>query len=174
MTEERMRAGVCTRYRLPGGLQPAGIWRKALKPAIAGGAAFWLANFAISLTPIAAVYRDALSISYFPMLLEALAGGLIIAFCVSYFLLCFFDRIPAKSPIMKALILTFAALGIMEAFSVFAVLSHASIYLLIGAIINTPRFLALGLVIGYLYPGAKGVGGELCGRAASRRDQEAG
>jgi hypothetical protein len=132
-------------------LQPAAIRRKALKPAIAGGAAFWLANFAVSLTPIAAVYRSALSISYFPMLLEALAGGLMIAFCVSYFLLRFFDRVPTKSPILKALILTFAVLGIIEAFSIFAVVSHASVYLLIGAIMNVPRFFALGIVIGCLY-----------------------
>jgi len=43
-----------------------------------GGAAFWAANFAISRTPIAAEYRAALSISYYPLLLEALLGGLII------------------------------------------------------------------------------------------------
>lgn len=49
--------------------------------AIAGGLAFWLANFAISRSPIAAEYRAALSISYFPMLLESLIGGLIIGFC---------------------------------------------------------------------------------------------
>ena len=42
---------------------------------VAGGLAFWLANLAISWTPIAADYRAALSISYFPMLLEALLGG---------------------------------------------------------------------------------------------------
>src|SRR5512141_1075895 len=61
---------------------------------VAGGLGFWVANFAISLTPIAAEYRAALSISYFPMLLEALIGGLVIGFCVSYFLLRFFDKLP--------------------------------------------------------------------------------
>ena len=58
---------------------------------VAGGLGFWVANFAISLTPIAAEYRAALSISYFPMLLEALIGGLVIGFCVSYSLLRLFD-----------------------------------------------------------------------------------
>jgi len=53
-----------------------GIWRKAFILAVAGGLAFWLANFAISRTPIAAEYRTALSISYFQMLLESLLGGL--------------------------------------------------------------------------------------------------
>ena len=127
------------------------IWRKALTLALAGGTAFWVANFAISLTPIAAEYRAALSISYFPMLLEALAGGLIIAFCVSYFLLGYFDRIPTKSSILKALILTFAALCLIEAFTFIVNLDNISVYLFIGAGMNVPRFLALGIAIGHLY-----------------------
>ncbi len=65
------------------------FWRKVLALAVVGGLGFWVANFGISLTPIAAEYRNALSISYFPMLLEALLGGLMIGFCVSYFLLRF-------------------------------------------------------------------------------------
>ena len=83
------------------------IWRKALVPAIAGGLGFWIANFAISRTPIAAEYRAALSISYIPMLLESLLGGLIIGLCVSYLLLRFFDKIPTKNPILKSVILSF-------------------------------------------------------------------
>ncbi len=81
------------------------IWRKASILAIAGGLAFWLANFAISRTPIAAEYRAALSISYYPMLLEALLGGLIIGLCVSYLLLRFFEKIPARDPILKSVTL---------------------------------------------------------------------
>ena len=127
------------------------LWRKALMLAMAGGAAFWIANLAISLTPIAAEYRAGMSISYFPMLFEALAGGLIIGSAVSYILVRYFDRIPTSSPTLKSLILTFAALCIIEAFSIVVNLSSASAYLLIGAMINVPRFLALGLVIGYLY-----------------------
>jgi hypothetical protein len=81
------------------------IWRKALVLAIAGGLGFWVANFAISRTPIAAEYRAALTISYLPMLLESLLGGLIIGFCISYFMLRFFDRIPTRNPVLKSLIL---------------------------------------------------------------------
>ena len=62
-----------------------------------GGVAFWAANFALSLTPIAAEYRAGVSISYFPMLLEALVGGLIIGLGVSFFLLRFFDKIQQKT-----------------------------------------------------------------------------
>ena len=47
------------------------------------------------------------------MLLEALLGGLIIGFCVSYFLLRFFDKIPAKNPILKSVILSFIVLIIV-------------------------------------------------------------
>ena len=82
------------------------FYKKLYKLTGAGGAAFWLANFAISRTPIAAEYRAALSISYFPMLLESLLGGLIIGFCVSYFLLRFFDKIPTKNPILKSVVTT--------------------------------------------------------------------
>jgi hypothetical protein len=128
------------------------IWRKTLILAIAGGAAFWVANLAISLTLIAAEYRAALSISYLPMLLEALVGGLIIGSCVSYFLLRYYDEIPTTSPIFKSVILSFAALCIIEAFLILVNLNNASVYrfLLFGAGMNVPRFLALGIVIGYL------------------------
>jgi hypothetical protein len=79
-----------------------GIWKKAFILTLVGGLAFWLANFAISRTAIAAEYRAAMSISYYPMLLESLVGGLIIGLWVSYTLLRFFDRIPTKHPVLKS------------------------------------------------------------------------
>jgi len=94
----------------------------------------------------------AFSISYLPLaLVEALVGGLIIACFVSYFLLRFFDKIPTKNPILKALILSFVALVIIEVLSTFGNLSNAYVYLLIDTGMNIPRILALGIVIGYLY-----------------------
>jgi hypothetical protein len=136
--------------------QSKGIWRKVVILAIVGGLAFWLTNFAISRTPIAAEYRAGLSISYFPMLLEALVGGLIIGFGVSYFLLRFFDKIPTKNPILKSVILSLIALII--ATILLEVPSHFLIpnsdpmhYFLIGLLFNVLRILALGIVIGYLY-----------------------
>jgi hypothetical protein len=122
---------------------------------VAGGIAFWVANFAISLTSIAAEYRSALSISYLPMLLESLLGGLIIGFCVSYFLLRFFDKIPTKNPILKSVILSFIVLIIVTILiggpSSFLATSDVLRYFLIGTIFNVLRFLALGIGIGYLY-----------------------
>ena len=123
--------------------------------AVAGCLAFWVANFAISLTPIAAEYRAALSISYLPMLLEALIGGLMIGFCVSYLLLRFFDKIPTQDPISKSVILTFIVLIIVTTLigspSSFLATGDVLRYFLIGTIFNLLRFLALGIGIGYLY-----------------------
>jgi hypothetical protein len=131
------------------------IWRNVFILAVAGGVAFWLANFAISRTPIAAEYRAALSISYYPMLLEALIGGLIIGFCVSYFLLRFFDKIPTQDPIFKSVILSSIILIIVTITiggpSSFLATGDVLRYFLIGTIFNVLRILALGIGIGYLY-----------------------
>jgi hypothetical protein len=120
--------------------------------AATGGAAFWITDFVIAVSPIGAQYQAAFSISSLPVaLVEALAGGLVIAFCISYFLLRFFDRLPGKNPILKALILSFSAMAIIEVLSALANPAHASIYLLLDTGMNVPRFLVLGLVIGYVF-----------------------
>ena len=122
---------------------------------LGGGVAFWAINFAISLTPIAAEYRAALSIAYLPMLLESLLGGLIIGFCVSYFLLRFFDRIPTKNPISKSVILSFSVLIIVTILigspASFLATSDVLRYFLIGTLFNILRILALGIAVGYLF-----------------------
>jgi hypothetical protein len=134
--------------------------KELYKLTIGGGVAFWAANFAISLTPIAAEYRAALSISYSPMLLESLLGGLIIGFCVSYFLLRFFDKTPTKNPIWKPVTLSFIVLIIVTILiggpSSFLATSDVLRYFLIGTIFNVLRILALGIGIGYLYKGLHG------------------
>jgi hypothetical protein len=124
--------------------------------AVGGALGFWLANFAISLTPLAADYRAALSIAYLPMLLEALLGGLIIGTCVSYCLLRFFDRIPANSPMAKSLVLSSVAFAFVTLFlelpaKLLTPMSGAVHYFLIASVINGLRILALGAVIGHLY-----------------------
>jgi hypothetical protein len=126
--------------------------KKLYKLTGAGGAAFWITDFVLSVSPIAAEYKAAFSISYLPMaLVGALVGGLIIGCCVSYFLLRFFDRIPTRTPIIKALILSFVAMLMIEVLSTLANPNHASVYLLIDTGMNLPRFLALGIVVGHLY-----------------------
>ena len=90
--------------------RPRVSWRRTLALASVGGLAFWVVNFGISLTPIAAEYRAALSIAHAPMLLEALAGGLVVGLCVAYPLQRWFEQIPPTSPVLKALVLSGAAI----------------------------------------------------------------
>lgn len=123
--------------------------KKLLKLAVAGSAAFWVTNFVMAVSPIAEVYKAAFSISSLPVALtEALVGGLVISSCVSFFLLRFLSRLPGKNSILKALILSFSAMAIIEILSALGNPSNASVYLLLDSVMNTPRFLALGLVIG--------------------------
>jgi hypothetical protein len=133
-----------------------GMRARVLVLAFAGGLGFWAANFAISLTPIAAEYRAALSIPYLPMLLASLVGGLMIGFCVSWFLLRFYDRIPTKNPILKSVLLSFIVLIVVTILiegpaRLLTATGDALRYFLIGVVFNVLRFLALGVVVGYLY-----------------------
>jgi hypothetical protein len=130
------------------------FYKRLYKLTIGGGVAFWAITIAFSLLPIAAEFRAALSISYIQVVLvESLLGGMIIGCCVSYSLLRFFDKIPTKNPILKSEILSFVALGIVSILLGVAAsrTSDALHVFLIGAMLNVPRFLILGLVIGYLY-----------------------
>jgi NO-binding membrane sensor protein with MHYT domain len=126
--------------------------KKLLMLAAAGGAAFWITDFVIAVSPITTEYKAAFSISSLPLALaEALVGGLVIALCVSFYLLRFYDRIPSKKPIFKALILSCFIMVMIEGFSALGNPSHASVYLLLDTGMNAPRFFALGLVNGYLF-----------------------
>ena len=134
--------------------QPMDFWRKVSLLAVGGGLAFWAANLLISLTPIAAEYRAALSIPYWPMQVAALLGGVMVAFCVSVVLLRFADRLPTSSPLWNALWISLIAFVVFTALNelpgrLFATATHAWRWSLIGAGINVIRFLAVGLVIGY-------------------------
>lgn len=126
--------------------------KKLLKLAVAGGAAFWVTDFLMAVSPIAATYKAAFSFSSLPVaLVAALAGGLVIAFSISYFMLRSFYRLPGKNSIFKALILSFSAMAIIEVLSAIGDPAHPFVYLVLDTGMNTPRFLALGIVIGYLY-----------------------
>jgi hypothetical protein len=131
-----------------------GILKKVLALTLVGGLAFWLANFAISRTAIAADYRSAMSISYYPMLLEALIGGLIIGLWVSYPLLRFYNRIPSKDPIMKSVFLSSLVLVIITLVlggpSSFFATNNVLRYFIIGTVFNVIRITALGVAIGYM------------------------
>jgi uncharacterized protein YacL len=123
---------------------------------IAGGVAFWAANFATSLLPVAAEYRAASSIAYLPMVLvESLVAGLIVGLVVSFLLLRLYDGLPTESPILKATLLSFVALVVLTivtwAAGRLGAPSDASRYFLVGTLLNIPRFLALGIAVGYFH-----------------------
>jgi hypothetical protein len=130
------------------------FYKKLFKLTIGGGVAFWATTVAISLTPIRAEFRAALSMDYIQsVLVDALVGGLIIGCFVSFFLLRFFDKVPTKNPILKSVILSFIPyvinlilLGVAASRT-----SDAQHIFLIGAALNVPTYLILGIVIGYLY-----------------------
>ena len=132
--------------------------KNLFKLTIGGGVAFWAFTVAFSLLPMMAEFRAALSIPYISgAVVDPLFGGLIISCCVSYFLLRFFDKIPTKNPILKSVILSFVALVIATILIdvprsfVLPGPSDALHYFFIGIMLNVPRFLLLGIAIGYLY-----------------------
>ena len=129
-----------------------GVWGRVARLTAIGGLVFWVANLAISLTPIAAEYRAALSIPYLPMLMEALAGGLLIALGVSWAMVRQPAGLPKTSPIGQALLLSLIALvlvtvGIELPSKVLVNSADPLRYFLIGAAFNTVRILALGVAI---------------------------
>ena len=88
--------------------KPYEFYKKLFKLTIGGSVEFWAITIAISLLPIAAEFRAALSISYVQVVIyDTLLAGIIISGCVSFFLLRFSDKIPTKNPIVKAVILSF-------------------------------------------------------------------
>ena len=133
------------------------MWSRGVRgPALAGALAFWVTNLAISLTPVAADYRAALSISYVPMLVEAAIGGTVVGVCVSWVLARFPERVPGRQPVSKALGLCFAVLLILtvlvEVPGKFGVSVDRPLHnLLIATAINVLRILALGLTVGFLH-----------------------
>ncbi len=122
-------------------------------PALAGAVAFWLANLVISMTPVAAAYRSALSIPYVPMLVEAGAGGLVVAGAVALLLTRFPERVPGGGPLRKALLLALGALVLLTVLLEVPAKMRSDVadpghWLLVATVFNTIRILALGVSIG--------------------------
>jgi hypothetical protein len=134
-------------------LRRRGVLRRALGLSIPGAAAFWLTNLVISWTPIAADYRSALSISYWPMLVEALLAGWLVALAVASCLLRFHDAIPGRTLVRRSLLVSAVVLAVVTVFlevpaKFFTGAPHPVRYLLVGLAIDVLRILALGLVVG--------------------------
>jgi hypothetical protein len=115
--------------------------------------AFWLANLVISLTAVAAAYRSALSIAHVPMLVEAAAGGLVVAGAVAFVLTRFPERVPGGGPLRKALLLALGALVLLTVLLEVPAKMRSGVadsgrWLLVATAFNTIRILTLGLSIG--------------------------
>jgi hypothetical protein len=132
------------------------FYKKLFIMTFGGGVVFWATTIAISLLPIAAEYRSVFSkASIQTVWVASLPAGLIIGCCVSYSLLRYFDKIPTKNPILKSVIISLIALVLM---TILNLVPHSFLgqrevmhYFLIGIMLDAPRFLFLGIVIGYLY-----------------------
>ena len=129
---------------------------------LGGGLAFWAATFAFSLLPIAAEFRNAFSISYGEgVLVGPLLGGMAIAFVVSWFLLRFLHKVPARDPLLKSLLVSCVALAaaiVMLRVAAIGIDRDPTRAFFIGATLNVPRFFALGIAIGYLSKRLRGPG----------------
>ena len=136
-------------------MMPLGILKELSLLTLAGCLAFLAATFVFSRLPVAHEYREALSIDYVSgVLIGPFFGGLAIAGLTSFFLLRFCKKLPTHAPILKSTLLSVGALLIATPVmlsSVSGVGAGALSYFMIGAMLNVPRFLALGIAVGYLY-----------------------
>jgi len=135
------------------------FFTKLVKITLGGAVVFWVTTFVTSLLPIAADYRAAYSNwSAQSVWIGSLFVGIIIGCGISYVLLRFFDKLPTRSPMVKSGMLSFIALVVVtllvdvpRGFFGPSDIPRAAYWFLIGVTFNIVRFLALGLIIGFLY-----------------------
>lgn len=132
------------------------FYKKLCQLTFVGGIIFWITTIITSLLPLAAEYRAAYSNwSIQTVWINSLLAGMIIGCCVSYFLLRFYERIPAKDSIQKSLIVStitlIIAIIMIDVPMIISEPRAAFNYFLIGVLFNSVRFLFLGVGIGYLY-----------------------
>jgi hypothetical protein len=133
----------------PAAPRPAEWWLLTLT----GAGAFWSANLVISLTPVAADYRAALSIRYVAMLVEAAVGGLLLAGVIALALTRWSVLVPRRGTVAPATLLSLAALVAVTALvevpaKLGSGVDDAAHWLLVATVFNAIRILALGLSMG--------------------------
>lgn len=119
---------------------------------LAGAAVYWATSLAIALLPFSAQFRATESYSFTDVLLGAFPAGFLIALVVGYGLFRYSEKVPSKVAVFVSVSLSVAALVAIE---VAATLLHGGnevYYFSIGTLLSIPRFLALGVTLGYLYP----------------------
>jgi len=137
-----------------------GIFAQLCALTLGGALAFWAATVAFSLLPIAAEFRHAFSISYGEgVLVGPPLGGIAIAFVISWFLLRFSSKVPARDPLLMSLLLSCVALGaaiVMLRLAAMGAGGDPMRAFLIWATLNVPRFIALGVAVGCLHRKLRG------------------
>jgi hypothetical protein len=125
---------------------------------IVGGVVFWATTIATSLLPIAAEYRASFSNRSWnieTVWVGSLLAGMLIGWCVGYCLLRLLHKLPTRNSILVSVTLSFIALvmatGLIDVPRSFLGPSDGLYYFLIGIMLNLPRFLFLGMAIGYGY-----------------------
>lgn len=125
---------------------------------IGGGLVFWATTVATSLLPLAAEYRASFldrSWNIQSVWVGSVFAGVVMAGSASYVFLRMVDRAPTKHPIRLSVGIGLAALIaatiLIDVPRSYLASSDGWYYGLIGLLLNGPRFLLLGVVIGYLY-----------------------
>lgn len=133
------------------------FYKKLLQLAVSGGIVFWIVTIVTSLLPIAAEYRAHFTNWRIQTVwVDSMIVGIIVGACVSYSLLRFMEKNPTGNLIQKSVLLSLVALvtatlliDVPRSFLLPG--ARGSLYyFLVGAMFNAARFLALGLMIGYL------------------------
>lgn len=129
-------------------------WTRLLILTLTGGIVFWIASFFTSLLPLAASYRAAYSDwNRQAVWIGAAVMGLLFCGGISALYVRLFEKIPAKQPALKALLVSAAVLtAAVLAINLPMALRSAQTplrYFLLGAAFDAARFLSAGLAIGF-------------------------
>jgi hypothetical protein len=123
---------------------------RVAKLGLSGGLVFWLVTIVDSLLPIAGQFRAAVALPYIQVLVGSLVAGIVLGLCVSCALVFEISRSPSRSALVTAVALSLGALVLVEPLIAFARRGDELDYILVGAALDFPRFLLLGVGIGYL------------------------
>ena len=126
-------------------------YRASIGPALAGGIPFGLLSLLLPklISPPQILSLTAPS-SVFVSVAEFVLVGVFVGFCVSYYMIRYFDRLPFRNPLTKAVFLSLIALLIISIIETFLHAENLS-YFIISILYNAPRFLVLGVSMGMYF-----------------------
>ena len=124
-----------------------GIYRKSLIPTLTGGLAYvFVSSIQASLLSVPQELRSPATIQ---VAVDELIGGLFISLCIAFYAVKIANHGWFKGLIMKSIIFSLIALLIVTILVTLIHLSDSSNYFLLFFVYDIPRYLALGLVVGF-------------------------